>query len=139
MRERCHKNFWAFAKEILDEEAAFSVSPSFTAEEAHRYFSDVYSSSSHQFERQSWMPVPPLPASDMVMDMSPVSAEELRKVISKSNSTSAPSPLDRISYKILKQCPSIQPALLDLFNQVIMEGHVPLAWKSAEVNPKTSC
>ena len=66
--------------------------------------------------------------------------EELSRVIRKSRSLSAPSPLDRISYTILKRCPSLHPALLNLFNRVIMEGSVPSAWKVAVVKliPKSS-
>ena len=71
---------------------------------------------------------------------SPITLEELSRVIRKSRSSSAPSPLDRISYTILKRCPSLHPALLDLFNRVIMEGSVPSAWKVAVVKliPKSS-
>ena len=52
-------------------------------------------------------------------------------MIKKSRSSSAPSPLDRISYSIMKRCPSLHPALLDLFKRVIMEGTVPSAWRVA--------
>ena len=74
------------------------------------------------------------------MEMTPVTEEELTRVIQKSRSSSAPSPFDRISYTILKRCPSLRPALLDLFNRVIMEGSVPSDWKTAAVKliPKSS-
>ena len=54
-------------------------------------------------------------------------------MIKKSRSSSAPSPLDRISYLVLNKCSSLHPALLHLFNRVIMEGTVPSAWKLAAV------
>jgi hypothetical protein len=74
------------------------------------------------------------------MEMSPITEEELARVIRKSRSSSSPSPFDRISYTILKRCPSLRPALLDLFNRVIMEGTVPSEWKAAAVKliPKSS-
>ena len=48
--------------------------------------------------------------------------------------------MDQISYLIFKRCPSLHPALLDLFNRVIMEGSVPLSWKVAVIRliPKSS-
>ena len=65
--------------------------------------------------------------------MSPITPEELSRVIKKCRSSSAPSPLDRISYLVLKRCSSLHPALLHLFNRVIIEGTVPSAWKLAVV------
>ena len=78
------------------------------------------------------MPSPP-PPSDYTMDMSPITVEELSRVIRKSRSSSAPPPFDRIPYLIFKHCPSLHQALLSLFNQVIMEGSVPSAWRAAVV------
>ena len=116
------------------------TTPKFSASLAHTFFSEVYSSTPHQFQMPSWMPAPPLPGPGQVMDMSPMTAEELSQVIRRSRSSSAPSPFDCISYTILKRCPSLQPALLDLFNRVIMEGSIPSAWKEAAVKliPKST-
>ena len=74
------------------------------------------------------------------MDMHPVSEKELAQVIKRSKPSSTPSPMDRISYLIFKRCPSLCPALLDLFNRVIMEGSVPSSWKVAVIRliPKSS-
>ena len=140
VRERCHRNFWRFAKELLDQGANLQITPDFSASKAHTFFSEVYKSVPHHFQTPSWMPSPPPPQSNYIMDMTPITVEELARVIKKSRSSSAPSPLDRISYLILKRCPSLRPALLDLFNRVIMEGNVPSAWKVAAVKliPKGS-
>ena len=140
VREECHHNFWRYAKCLLDGDTTSQSTPNFSARAAYSFFSEVYMSSPHQFETPSWMSSPPSPVSDCSMDMSPVSPEELTRVIRKSKSSSAPSPLDRISYTILKRCPSIHPALLDLFNSVIMEGAVQSAWKvaAAKLIPKSS-
>jgi hypothetical protein len=139
-REQCHRNFWRYAKCLLDGDTTSQSSPKFSASAAHSFFSEVYMSNPHQFETPSWMSSPPPPVSGCSMDMSPVSPEELTRVIRKSKSSSAPSPLDRLSYTILKRCPSVHPALLDLFNSVIMKGAVPSAWKVAAVKliPKSS-
>ena len=132
-RQECHPNFWRYAKGLLDGSAASQTTPEFSASVAHSYFSQVYQSSPHHFEKPSWMSSPPPPVSDCSMNMSPITQEELSRVIKKSRSSSAPSPLDRISYSIMKRCPSLHPALLDLFNRVIMVGTVPTAWKVAAV------
>ena len=50
-----------------------------------------------------------------------------------------PLPFDRISYTIFKKWPSLQHALLDLFNRVIMEGKVPSCWKVAAVKLIPKC
>ena len=67
------------------------------------------------------------------MEISPVTEVELAQIIRKSRSSSCPSPLDRLSYQIFKQCPSLHRALLDLFNRVLMDGEVLSSWKSAVV------
>ena len=99
----------------------------------------MYKSTPHQFHTPSWLPNAPPPVPDCSMDMSPISEVELVRVIKKSKPSSAPSPVDRISYLIFKKCPSLHPALLDL-NRVIMEGSVPSSWKVAVIKliPKSS-
>ena len=140
VRERCHRNFWGFAKELLDQGATSQITPDFSSRTAHAYFSEVYKSAPYQFQSPSWMPSPPPPQPDCTMEMTPITDEELAQVIKRSRSSSAPSPFDRVSYTILKRCPSLRPALLDLFNRVIMEGSIPSAWKAAAIKliPKSS-
>ena len=107
---------------------------------AYTFFSEVYKSAPHQFLTPSWMPSPPLSKPDCTMQMSPVTDEELAQVIKRCKFFSSSLPFHRISYAILKRCPSLCPALLDLYNRVIMEGSVPSAWKEAAVKllPKSS-
>ena len=57
----------------------------------------------------------------------------LKRSCKQSKPSSTPSIMDRISYLIFKQCPSLRPALLELFNRVIMEGSVPSSWKVAVI------
>ena len=139
-REECHNNFWSYAKGLLDSQSTCKIAPTFTASSAQSYFSDVYKSSAHQFEIPSWMPIPPPPHSHTGMVMDSITQEELVKAIRKSNPSSAPSPFDRISYLIVKKCPSLQPAILNLFNSVLAEGNIPSSWKAAAVKliPKDS-
>ena len=100
VREECHRNFWSFTKKLLDGGSTCQTSPEFSASTAHSFFSNVYQSAPHQFQTPSWMPSASPPAPDCSMEMSPVSEEELTRVIKKSRSSSAPSPSDRISYII---------------------------------------
>ena len=136
-REECNRNF---AKNLLGKGCTAQTPPAFTASAAHSFFSDVYQSSTHQFSSPSWMPSAPLPTPGCAMEMTPTSEEELARVIRKSKPSSAPSPADRIPYLIFKKCHSLRPALLDLFNRVIMEGSVLLSWKVAVIKliPKSS-
>ena len=129
-REDCHRNFWRYTKGLLDGNTTSQTSPNISASAAHSYFSEVYECSPHHFETPSWMSSPTPPVPDCSMDMSPITPEELSRVIKKSRSSSA---LDRISYLVLKRCFSLHPALRHLFNRVIMEGTVPSAWKLAAV------
>ena len=139
-REECSRNFWKFAKNLLGKGCTAQTSPAFTASTAHSFFSEVYQSSPRLFSSPSWMPSAPLPKPDCAMEMTPISEEELARVIRKSKPSSAPSPVDRIPYLIFKKCPSLRPALLDLFNRVIMEGSVPSSCKVAAIKliPKSS-
>ena len=139
-REECNNHFWKFAKNLLGKGCTAQTSPAFTASTAHSYFTDVYESSPQLFNSPSWMPSAPLPKPDCAMEMVPISEEELARVIRKSKPSSAPSPVDRIPYLIFKKCPSLRPALLDLFNRVIMKGSVPSSWKVAAIKliPKSS-
>ena len=100
-REQCHRNFWKFAKGLLDGGATSQIRPSFSPSTAHSFFSKEYQSAPHHFQTPSWMPLPPLPESSSIMDMSPITTEELAYVIKRTRPSSAPSPFDRISYTIL--------------------------------------
>ena len=41
-REDCHRNFWRYAKGLLDGNTTSQTSPKFSASAAHSYFSEVY-------------------------------------------------------------------------------------------------
>ena len=131
-RQQCHRNFWRYARELLDKKLTPSISPTFSEQTAHDFFTKEYSSQPHQFTQPTWMPSPVSPKYPM-SSLTPVTSDELMKAIRRSRSSSAPSPLDQIPYQIFKHCPSLVPALLDLFNSVLLEGVVPSSWKNAVV------
>ena len=130
-REHCHKHFWKFTRELLDDSAASKVMPDFSEDEAFHFFSDTYSSTPKEFEKPDWMPTPKPPSVEFEVDL--IVPEEVRIVIKRSKSGSSPSPFDQIPYQIFKRCPSLVPALVDLFNCCWTTATIPSAWKTAAI------
>ena len=107
-----------YAKNLLGKGCTAHTPPAFTSSIAHSFFSEVCQSIPRQFSSRSWVPSAPLPTPDCAIEMAPISEEELARVIRKSKPSSALSgPWTGSPY-----IPSLRPALLDLFNRVIMEG-----------------
>lgn len=74
------------------------------------------------------MPAPRPPEVEFEVDL--ILPEEVRAVIKCSSS---PSPLDQIPYHIFKRCPSLDPALVDLFNCCWTTAMIPSAWRTAAI------
>ena len=112
--------------------------PAFNAQQAEEFFSQMYASGPQNFPQPSWLPSSPSPS--VSFDTSGISLDELMQVIKNSKSKSSASPLDGVSYKIIKRCPSLVPALFSLFNACWSSSCVPHAWKQAVVRliPKSS-
>ena len=94
------KDLYKFAKKILNDEAYTSTEPPFTAVEVEAYFNQVYSTSPTTFTGPLWMPEPPSPSTGL--DVSAFTEEELSPIISRLNSPSCSSPMDKIPYLVLK-------------------------------------
>lgn len=136
-RQECAKRFWKFAAKLLDGEEE-SPEPAFSAEEAESFFTEVYSSARRVFQRPEWLPPTNTPINAFNDD--PISTSEVTAVLKRVSSSSAPSPIDRISYKIFKNCPALVPALVNLFNACWESQVVPQAWKQGVIRliPKQS-
>jgi hypothetical protein len=105
---------------------------SFNQDQAYRFFSSTYkSSSSEVFHQPSWMLDTPAPST--LFYHGSITHEELAFTLKKCRCGSAPNPLDGISYTILKRCPSLRPTLLHLYNTCIMQSQVPSQWKAAVI------
>lgn len=78
----------------MDDKATSEIALTFSTTSVYSFFSKVYSSSPHHFTNPPWMPVLPPPGSSYVMEMTPVSEEELARVLKKSKPSSTPSPFD---------------------------------------------
>ena len=66
-------------------------------------------------------------------DESPFTLAELVATIKTCRGRSSPSPLDQTPYLVFKHCPSLVPALLDLFNACWKLHAVPSAWKKGVI------
>ena len=129
-RSDCAKAFWRFASRLLDKDEV-SASPAFCVDDAESFFKEVYSCNAKSFSRPEWLPVPSIPHTPFNDDA--ISIEEIRQVIKQTKSNSTPSPLDQISYTVLKRCPALTLALVDLYNTCWSSGMVPTAWKKGVI------
>ena len=130
-RQHCHKNFWRFARELLNDDVASKISPQFSADEAFHFFSTTYQSTPASFMRPSWMPTPQPPTTEFETDT--IVAEEIQAVVKRTKSGSSPSPFDQVPYQVFKRCPDLTAALIDLFNCCWATKTIPLAWKTAGI------
>ena len=138
MKKEYNASFWRFASKVLDNDSTSKVSPNFSLESAERFFSNTYSSTPSTFSQPSWIPTPTEPIE--CFDTDPIRMDEVISVIKRAKVASSPSPLDAISYKILKRCPSLSAALLALYNRCWESSVVPRVWKQASIKPiPTSC
>ena len=137
-RQMCHRNIWKFPKQLLDDECGSDTSPQFNKSEAEAFFRETYSSGPRNFVHPEWLPKPSLPECEFNCEN--ISLEEVRRAIQRTKSSSTPSPLDQISYNILKRCPSLHTALLNIYTACWEESTVPPAWKVAVIKllPKTA-
>ena len=137
-RKKLNHNFWKFTKNLPDDENAETTQPTLSKEEAHSYFSRVYSSSPHVFVDPPWLSRAPDPG--VVFNITEFEVEDVDEAVKRSRSCSAPIPLDQISYRIIKMCPAIIPILVHLFNIAWCTGTTPPPWQVAVVKllPKST-
>ena len=138
-QKQCSKNLARFAKHIFDDDSCSStMDPNFTQEVAEQFFSSIYSSTPRVFQQPSWLPDAPPPQHPF--QEGTITAEEVSEVVKKTRSQAAPSPLDQITYRVLKHCPSLIPALVDLFQRCWDTQSIPHGWKQGVIRliPKAS-
>ena len=127
-RNQCHRRFASYARELLDDSISSNVVPTFDAERAYLFFSEVYQSDSRNVVQPDLLPSPPTPEVEMDCSVS-----EVTRAIKRMKSASAPSPFDMIGYVVFKKCPALIPALIDLFNLCWDHSYVPHQWKTAAI------
>ena len=52
VRQRCYKNFWIFARDLLDDNNAARIVPQFLEETAQDYFTSTYQSQPFEFDTE---------------------------------------------------------------------------------------
>ena len=112
-----------------DDQGCSSVTPDFSAAEAYTYFNE--DKSPQPFTTPPWMKSVPLP--DVAMDSAEISRDEALCKLKKARNSLSPSPEDQVSCYILKHCPTLVPALVDLYNLCWLSGSAPAAWKKATI------
>ena len=126
-RKKFNHNFWKFMYNLLDDESVETTQPTLSKEEAHSYFSHVYSSSPHVVVDPPWLLRAPDPG--VLFNITEFEVEEIDEALKRSRSSSAPTPLDQISYRIIKMCPAIIPILVHLFIIAWCTGTIPPPWQ----------
>ena len=128
-RHSCHHHFGRFSRQLLIDSSTSDIPTEFTQEAAHDYFTEVYHAGLQNFVQPVWMHTPPSPIFQTVLDSGEIVVEEISLAIKCSWCSSSPSPIDKISYLILKRCPFLLTALLDLFNCCWSKSTIPSQWK----------
>lgn len=127
-RRDCAKNVCKFAKDGKHQQ---DTEPAFDMASAHDYFKTAYSSEGKEFNQPHWLPNAQPPT--YPFDESPFTMGELEGVIKRVRTGAAPSPLDQITYLVLRRCPSLALELLDLFNLCWEQRRVPQLWKQGVI------
>ena len=83
-------------------------------ETAENHFKATYGATPKSFSRPTRMPNVPTPSVPFVKEA--ITADKVQQVIQKCKATSTPSPVDQMSYRVFKKCPSLLSALYCAFS-----------------------
>ena len=133
VRKQCIQNFWKFSTNLLDgeDDDSSGTQPACSAEDAHSFFNEVYSSQQHTFSQPSWIPSAPDPQQPFQCEE--IQRKEVERAIQKARAGSSPSPMDQVPYWVLKECPATVTPLLHIFNLCWSAGQIPQQWKQAVI------
>lgn len=130
-QHRFTKDIWKYCKSLLDDHHS-AIDPSFTKDQAQEFFETTYSNGRDTtFETPSWMSQRKRPFLDF--DFDPISLDEIKHQVKKCRNGSAPSPVDQISYIIMKKCPSASLILMDIFNACMVFSSFPTTWQTGVI------
>ena len=102
-----------------------------SSQTAESFFKNVYSSAPKVFQCSEWLTDPPAPAYEFDDELTV--PEEVLHVLKNTRSSSSPSPIDQVSYRVLKKCPSPLATLTELYNSCWISTTVPTSWKQGRV------
>ena len=127
------RDFWRYTNQLL-QDSSVAAKPQFTSAQAFDHFHAVYTSEQEiEFHHPKWLPKVFLKGTPSKQSTESISVEEVHSCIRRSRAKSAPSPIDQISYLILKMCPCLLPVLVHLYNIVLSTGKIPQLWKHAVI------
>ena len=130
------KNPYEFSKKLLDEN--INGEPSFTKEDANKYFPDEYSDRNRNFmfEPFNGLPIPPPPTDPFNMDI--MNYEEFELKIKSRRNKSSPGP-NGVPYLVYKRCENLRKMLYQHLSRLWSRKIVPLQWRIGEsiLIPKT--
>ena len=116
-RHQCNKNFWHLSKKVLENRTVADVQLSFSETAANSFFSYTYMYRAHpkcyQQPTWSWMPSPATPVANF--NEEDIYLNETSLAVKKARFKSSPSPSDSLHYAVFKRCPTLLPALYDIF------------------------
>ena len=131
-QEEFSDDFWSFCKKLFDSPTG-NVQSDCSPDAVFDFFCYLYSSEGLQssFNYPEWLnpQTPPL----QPMDDGSITMSEIIWNIKKSHAKSSPSPVNGIGYVVFKRCPSLWPALLNLFNECWSSQRVPTICKQVTI------
>ena len=134
-RERAKKrgaftaNPYKFARSLLDNERSGKLEK--TLEEVEKYLHVNHSDPNREDALGDSDRIEPVTAPEKQLDVSEPSIGEVKDVVKKARTASAPGP-NAIPYKVYKICPLLLKRLWRLLNLVCLKGDVPASWKESE-------
>lgn len=97
------QNFWKFSTSLFKGTDDSNTTKAIcSAEDAHSFFSEVYTSQQHTFNQSQWLPSVPDPQSEEIHK------EEAERAVKEKRANSSPSPIDEVLYLSSR---NVQPPL----------------------------
>ena len=131
-RQYCHRHFWQFAKQLLDDNSTSQIPPQFSGNEAFSFFKEVYHADAQNFSQPEWMRSPLPPEEEFCCEeitVGEIKQQSRGRSLHRHHHHSIESHI----YLIFKRCPSLSKALCDLFNSCWSLSAVPSQWKVAAI------
>ena len=127
-------NFWDFSKRLVDGSLYTDNSwPSFSKQTADSFYTTRYESNTPlNYDRMSWFPPVSRPDTATDFNLDPIRPSDIRKIVMKKSSKSAPGP-DGIMYGMIKKLPCTHHFMATLFSKVLMSASPPSSWTTSKI------
>ena len=128
-QERFRKNPYEYSKKLLDEQV--KGKPTFTKEDADRFFKNEYSDKERGVLYQKLEGLPEAPEPEFSFTMDKLCRADFDKKLKNRRNKSSPGP-NGVPYVVYKRCPHITHTVYLLLNNLWQEKTVPLQWRFGE-------